>query len=174
MTTSATAAVVDQLARIVEPWRSAYSDSTAISTTVLFTHLAALVIGAGLALAADRATLRSWSAPPWERSRHLAELSLTHRPVVVALGVLFASGVLLFLADVEDYATSAVFWTKMGLVTLLLANGLAMTRTEGALHAGAPEPAESDRLWRRLRASAMASIALWLTTLLAGTILASK
>ena len=170
---SAAAAVVEQLARIAEPWRSAYSDSAALSTAVLFTHLAALVVGAGLALAADRATLRTWTAPPWERSRHLVELAFTHRPVVVALGVLFASGVLLFLSDVESYATSRVFWAKMVLVALLLGNGFAMTRTEGTLQSGALHPDDADRLWRRLRAAATASVALWMATLLAGTVLAS-
>lgn len=171
---TAAAAVVDELARIAEPWRSAYSDSVAISTAVLFTHLAALVVGAGLALAADRATLRVWTAPPRDRARHLGELALTHRPVVTALGVLFVSGSLLFLSDVENYATSAVFWTKMTLVTLLLANGFAMTRAEGALRRSGTEPNTEDTLWRRMRVLAMASVALWMTTLLAGTILASK
>ena len=166
-------ALVERLAAVAEPWRSAYSDSAAISTAVLFTHLAALVIGAGLALAADRATLRSWRATPPERERHLAELAHTHRPVVVALGVLFVSGALLFLADVESYATSPVFYVKMGLVALLLANGFSMTRAEGALRAGAVRSGEADRLWRRLRTSALASGTLWLATLLAGTMLAS-
>jgi hypothetical protein len=168
------AVVVQQLARIAEPWRSAYSESVAISTAVLFTHLAALVVGAGLALAADRATLRSWTAPPRERSRHLAELAITHRPVVAALSVLFVSGGLLFLADVENYATSAVFWTKMGLVALLLGNGFAMTRAERALRSAGIEPNDADLIWRRLRGLAMASVALWMATLLAGTVLASK
>lgn len=168
------AVVVEQLARIAEPWRSAYSDSVAISTAVLFTHLAALVVGAGLALAADRATLRNWTAPPRERTRHLGELALTHRPVVAALGVLFVSGALLFLSDVENYATSAVFWTKMALVALLLGNGFAMTRAESALRRGGVAPNAADALWRRLRGMAMASVGLWMTTLLAGTILASK
>src|SRR5690349_24825346 len=114
------AAVVEELARIAEPWRSAFSDSVAISTAVLFTHLAALVVGAGLALAADRATLRSWTAPPRERARHLGELAHTHRPVVAAPAVLFVSGGLLFLSDVDNYATSGAFWTKMAFVALLL------------------------------------------------------
>jgi hypothetical protein len=167
-------AVVEELARIADPWRSAYSDSVVISTTVLFTHLAALVVGAGLALAADRATLRSWTAPPRDRARHLGELAHTHRPVVTALAVLFVSGGLLFLSDVENYATSGVFWTKMGLVVLLLGNGFAMTRAEGALRRGDPEPNTVDRLWRRMRGLAVASVVLWMTTLLVGTILASK
>ena len=170
----AAAAVVEELARVAEPWRTAYSDSVVISTVVLFTHLAALVVGAGLALAADRATLRSWTAPPRDRARHLGELALTHRPVVTAIGVLFVSGGLLFLSDVENYATSGVFWTKMTLVVALLANGLAMTRAERALRRGHVEPNTEDRLWRRMRGLAMASVVLWMVTLLAGTILASK
>ena len=81
---------------------------------------------------------------------------------------------LLFLSDVEEYASSRVFWVKMGLVTLLLANGFAMTRTEAALRgAGARHPL-LDGLWRRMRTRSVTSAALWLTTLLAGTILANR
>ena len=40
---------------------------------------------------------------------------------------------LLTAADLETFATSPVFWVKLGLVTLLLANGLVLERTESRL-----------------------------------------
>lgn len=166
--------LIEWMTAAAEPWRNAWGESIVLSTGVLFVHLAALVLGAGLALAADRSTLRSWRSGPEERTRQLGELAATHRIIQGALGALFGSGILLFLSDVEEYASSRVFWVKMGLVALLLANGYAMTRTEAALRgAGAQHPL-IDRLWRRMRTRSVTSAALWLTTLLAGTILASR
>jgi len=166
--------VLDWMTAAAEPWRDAWGNSVVLSTGVLFVHLAALVLGAGLALAADRNTLRSWRAGPDERARQLAELAGTHRLVQGALGALFGSGVLLFLSDVEEYGSSRVFWVKMGLVTLLLANGYAMTRTEAALRGTDAQHPLLEALWRRMRAHSVTSAALWLVTLLAGTILASR
>jgi uncharacterized membrane protein len=90
--------------------------------------------------------------------------------VVAALAVVAASGALLFLADVEEYARSATFWTKMALVLLLLVNGWAMTRAERGLAAGGPR---ADGRWGRMRAHAAASVLLWLATLLAGVALSN-
>jgi hypothetical protein len=167
---------VEQLARAADPWQRLVSHSTTVSTALLFAHLGALVAGGGLALAADLATWRLRDAEPDERARHLAELARTHRPVVVALGLSFVSGGLLFLADVEAFASSLVFWSKMALIVLLLANGLLMTRLERTLHAGRADASAGagDSLWRRRRASACASAILWYGVLLAGTALGSR
>ena len=166
--------LVDRLALLATPWHDAYAGSAVLPTAVLFAHFAALLVGGGLALAADRATLRAAARAADDRARQLVALGETHRVVVGALAVLFASGGLLFLADVETFATSRVFWVKGALVALLLANGLAMTRTERALHAAADADADAtaiDARWRRLRRGAMLSVALWLSTVLAGTVL---
>lgn len=163
--------VAERVAELAAPWQSAYSNSAVLSTAVLFLHLAALVAGGGLALAADRGTWRAWRGEPADRARHLTELGLTHRPVLAALALSFASGVLLFLADVEEYAASPLYWTKMALVACLLVNGFFMTRAEGALRAGAAPRGAGERLWSRLRANAVLSGALWFATLLAGTAL---
>ena len=165
--------IVGALARAAEPWREVYSNATPVSTAVLFTHLAALVVGGGLAIAADRATLRAARATVGAaeaRARQLAELAGAHRTVIVSRAVAAASGALLFLADVEEYARSAVFWTKMALVVLLLANGWLMTRVEGDLAVGGPR---AEGLWGRLRAHAAASVLLWLATLFVGVALSN-
>lgn len=164
--------LVERIAALAEPWKSLYSDHAAVSATVMFLHLAALVVGGGLAIAADRATLRAWRGDAVARARQLGELGLTHRPVLVALAVVFASGALLFLADVETFATSPVFWVKMGLVALLLANGAVMTRAEQSLRRD--EATAHGALWGRLRVHALLSVGLWLATLFAGTVLAGS
>ena len=170
------ASVVETLVRLAEPWKSVYDDSKALSIVVVFVHLASLLVGGGLALATDRATLRVAGGTPTDRERHLAELGLTHRPVVASLAVSLLSGALLFFADVETFATSVVFWGKMAFVAVLLLNGLMMLRAERALRH--PDtgvvPAGDVVLWRRLRVSAVVSGVLWLVTLLAGTVLVNS
>jgi hypothetical protein len=171
------ASIVENLTRAAAPWKHLYDDSKVVATLVVFAHLASLLAGGGLALATDRATLRAAGGPPTERERHIAELGLTHGPVVASLAVAFISGVLLFLADVETFATSLAFWAKMALVAMLLVNGWAMTRVEGRLRAGRETPAllgPDGALWRRLRVSAVASAVLWFTTLLFGVALTNS
>ena len=46
--------------------------------------------------------------------------------VIAGLAMLFATGLLLFAADVDTFLPSRMFWIKMGLVALLLANGAMM------------------------------------------------
>lgn len=160
------------LASVVAPWRTLYGNSTVVSTAVTFAHIAALVVGGGLALAADRSTLRALRAGNGERERHLEELHAVHRPVLAALAVAFASGLLLFAADVETFAASPTFWMKLGLVALLLANGAVLARTERALRTTTPAAVPDDSpLWRRLRLTAYTSAGLWLAVVLAGTAL---
>jgi hypothetical protein len=161
--------VIETLAQLAAPWQSLYGDSPLIATTVAGAHLGALVVGGGLALAADRGTLRALRAGLEGRRRHLEELRDVHRPVLIALAVVWASGVLLFAADVESLAASPAFWVKLGLVALLLANGAVLARTERALRrAPDGEAPDAAPLWRRLRRASVASAALWLAVVLAG------
>jgi uncharacterized membrane protein len=170
---------IGQVDAFAEPWRRLYSHSALVSTLVLFAHLAGLLAGGGLALAADRATLRADPSSDAERQRSLDELARTRRPVAAAIGVALSSGLLLFFADVEAFAVSWIFWAKMALVVLLLGNALAMVRVEaalrGALADGESGPASpaTVRLWRRRRASAAVSAVLWFALVLAGTALGS-
>jgi hypothetical protein len=169
--------LVSRVAAIVEPWSKLYGDSTAVSITVLFVHIASLVVAGGLAIAADRGTLRATSrAAAGARRRQLLEIGATHRPVLVALTLTLLSGVLLFLSDAETYAEAPAFWAKMVLVALLLGNGLVMSRAESALRTPSLGTASVDAApqhWARLRRTAIVSATLWLATVLAGTVLGS-
>ena len=155
------------LARLAEPWNSLYSDSKAVASAVLFLHLVPLLFAGGTALVADRATIRAARGSGQDRARQLVELSRAHLLVIGGLALSFASGVLLFLSDVDTFLASLVFWIKLGLVGLLLLNGFVMTRTERALARGGDERS----LWARLRAVAVLSLVLWLATTLVGVLL---
>jgi hypothetical protein len=167
--------VLQQLVAALQPWQSAYSNSKVIPAVVTTVHLVALLFGGGLAVAADRATLRVGRRGAADQATQLTELRAVHKPVLVALVALFASGVLLTAADLETFIASPVFWVKLGLVTLLLVNGLVLERTESRLRSlSAREIVPTTRvrsLWRRLRKSAVLSLVLWTATLVAGTLL---
>ncbi|MEO8577465.1 MAG: hypothetical protein ABI556_12225 [Gemmatimonadales bacterium] len=164
---------LNDIERLLSPWQSAYSDSTLLSTGVTALHLIGMLVGGGLALAADRTTLRISEEAPGKREWHLGELNAIHRPVLLALTLLFVTGIAMIAADVKTFVTSPVLWVKLTLVALLVANGVVLERTETALRRtsdSAPQGA-SEKLWSRLRVSAICSIAVWLATLVAGVFL---
>ena len=121
---------IHALARPFESWNSLYSHSKVISTTVTTIHVGAMFLGGGLAVAADRTTLRVAASRPEERARQLGEVADVHRPVLIGIVVLFITGIAMMLADLENFLTSPVFWTKIVLVTLLLINGALLQRTD--------------------------------------------
>ena len=163
---------VDQLADLAQPWASLYGDSPALQTAITFLHLAGIFLGGGFAIATDRETFVALRAARLSgQIRHLAHIHTIHRPVLVGLVMALSSGFLLWASDVQTFARSTVFWVKMVLLGLLLANGYVLARTETALREG--EPA-SPVLWARLRYISAASIALWLGLILAGTVLMSS
>ena len=157
---------VQELTQITQPWASIFNNSRALASGVMFAHLSGLVLGGGGAVAADRASLRAVRASESQRQSHLSELGLVHRVVLWGLSVTFLSGLMLAAADVETYATLPAFWIKMGLIGLLLANGLFMQHAERVLSAGTPA-------WRRLHVTAVVSLVLWFAVLLASTFLTS-
>ena len=159
--------ILDGLTALAAPWASFYSDHAAVRTGVTFVHVGGLLVSGGLALASDRAVLRTGQATEGERRLRLRDLQTTHRPVVAGLSLVVLSGVLLFLADLETYLTSWVFWTKMGLVALLLGNGLLLLRSEQALERNP----DLEGGWGHLRRRAAASVSLWLLISLIGTAL---
>ena len=157
----ASTAVSQLLAR----WAHFYGH-TPVSATITYFHLVGILVGGGVAVAADRASLRlSAATPHW--SLELARLASVHRWVVAGLALIFASGLLMMLAELHSFATSVVFWTKMGLIALLLGNGYIRMRAENALRQGVAAG------WGRFRRTSVASLVLWLVILLAGTLLHS-
>ena len=136
-----------------------------------FLHLAPIIVGGGLGIAIDRATLRVERHDGAARRRHLAELGAAHRWVIGALALSFLTGGALLAADLDTFLGSWVFWIKMGLIVLLLANGAMMNRAERALTT--PAPGAKDA-WGRLRAAAMVSLALWLVVTLMGVMLTNS
>lgn len=160
--------MLHQLALAVAPWADFYNDSKVAQTVVTFGHFGGMMTAGGFALGADRATLRAVRSDAPDRQRHLQELSSIHPIVVGALAVTALSGLLMFAADLEALAVSPYFWLKIGLVGLLLLNGLVMLRAEKAL---ALEPPAAGKAWIRLRRASLVSLALWFAVVLAGSIL---
>src|SRR5207245_11799053 len=107
--------------QLLAPWAHFYGH-TPVTAAVTYLHLVGILVGGGVAVAADRASLRlSPATPDW--SQELAHLASVHRWVVAGLALIFASGLLMMLAELDSFATSVVFWTTMVLIALLLGNG---------------------------------------------------
>jgi uncharacterized membrane protein len=150
--------VPEALVNLFQPWNDFYSHSKAAETVVQFLHIGGLVMAGGLAIAADRGTLRAMRIAAADRSHYTRELASVHRWVITGLGVVVVSGLALVTSDIESFFGSWIFWTKMGLVVLLLLNGLRMTRIEAELRRDA---SEASPQWPRLRRTAITSLALW-------------
>jgi hypothetical protein len=153
------------LSHLIESWVSLYANHAALRTCVEFTHIGGLVAGGGCAITADLATISAVRQGPAARTTHLILLKRTHRIVVVGLVALAVSGLLLFGADVQTFLYSRIFWLKMGLMVLLLVNGLLLLRGERRVTRG------EANAWARLHYTAVASLVLWFLTTLAGAAL---
>jgi hypothetical protein len=149
----------------VVDWGSFYANHAAVRTTVVFCHLGGLIAAAGAAVTADRGLLRSYGLADTARQAQLTAVRGTHRMVLIGLTLVILSGALLFASDVDTFYSSGVFWTKMGLVALLIINGAALTSAERRAADG------QDAAWRTLRVTASASMALWFLITLFGVTL---
>ena len=157
--------VSSAVSQLLARWAHLYGH-TPVRATVTYLHLVGILVGGGVAVAADRASLRLLrTTQDW--TEELARLASVHRWVVTGLALIFASGLLMMFAELDSFATSAVFWTKMGLIALLLGNGYVRMRAETALRQGRAAG------WSRFRQASVASLVLWLVILLAGTLLHS-
>ena len=165
---------MDDMERLLAPWQAVYGDYGILSISITALHLIGMLVGGGLAIAADRATLRISEEAPSQREWHLGELNAIHRPVLIAMSLLLVTGIAIIAADVKTFITSPWLWVKLTLVALLVINGVVLERTETALRrTGGSAPAvSSEKLWSRLRLSAICSIAVWIATLVAGVMLA--
>ena len=149
------------LVTLLKPWADFYSDSKAAETVVIFLHVGGLLLAGVLAIAADRHTLRAMKLAAADRHGHLAELATVHRWVLSGLTVIALSGLALLASDLETFWGSWLYWIKMGLVVVLLYNGLVMTRVERSLSRNASETSPS---WRKLHRVAVRSLLLWFAT----------
>ena len=154
------------LVSLLEPWASFYGDSRLAQTIVTYAHVAGLLVGGGTAIAADRTTVRL--ASDVDRRRHLLDVSQMHRVVITALIVMVISGILLATADLETFWGTPIYWVKLALVALLLANGARMRSVE---RAAAADSVPTAAHWNAFRGTAVASLVLWLATTLAGVAL---
>ncbi|HEU4787071.1 MAG TPA: hypothetical protein VFS57_06675 [Gemmatimonadaceae bacterium] len=162
--------VPEALVNLLKPWNDYYSHSKAAETVVQFLHIGGLVLAGGLAMSADRGTLRALRIAAADRTHYTRELGAVHRWVLTGLTIVVASGVALFASDIETFFGSWVFWTKMGLVALLLLNGLQMTRIEAALRRDA---SDASPHWPQLRRTAITSLVLWFVITAFGVTLAN-
>jgi len=160
------ASLIESLIRLFAPWQALFSDSKVVDIGVTSVHLLAVLVGGGLAVSADRATLRALRGAPLERNRVIEDLAETHRPVLIALTVLFISGLALATADIKTFTHSPVFLVKMSLVTLLLINGTFLVRTEQSLRRESTESC-----WRRLHTVSWISLTPWMGIVVAGVTL---
>lgn len=153
------------MAALLASWESIYANSAVLRTLIAFAHIAGLVAGGGAAIVADRAALGIRRRPLGERTAVLAGIRNTHRVVIAGLAAIVVSGALLLAADSETFLHSWVFWTKMALMVLLLANGALVGLAERKASAG------SAQAWSWIAWTAAASLVLWTLTTLAGAAL---
>ena len=164
----------DVLIKLFQPWNDLYGQSKLTATVVIFLHVGGLLLGGGLAIAADRSTLRALQGASDQRTHHLRELAAVHRLVIVGLVTVLVSGFALFTADIENFFSSWIFWVKMVLVLLLLTNGLMMTRTEASIDRDASSgKVDTSPHWQTLHRTAVTSLTLWFATAALGVALAN-
>src|SRR5204863_3531544 len=99
------------VSQLLAGWARLYGH-TPVSATVTYLHLVGILVGGGVAVAADRASLRlsSETLPDWRTE--LDRLAAVHRWVVGGLALIFASGVLMALDLVANFRTSVHCWTR--------------------------------------------------------------
>jgi hypothetical protein len=145
-------------------WARVYGNSTALSTTIIYIHLAGLLVGGGAAVATDRLILRAWRRGGAVRAACLEEVAAVHPYVVGGLLAIALSGTLMMLADWETFRVSRLFWGKMLTVGVLVMNGGLLTRFERLARRS-----EGRRGWPVLATASTLSLFLWLAVVGLGT-----
>ena len=144
-------------------WASFFANHPMVRTLIGFIHVGGLLAGGGCAVYADRAVLAASRLGQADRAAQLQALKSTHRVVTGGLAFIIVSGLLLFASDSDTYLYSKLFWTKMGLTALLLANGGLLIRAERRAENG------DARGWPGLVMTSVTSLVLWFLTTLAGS-----
>lgn len=160
--------VLETLVELAKPWEKFYSKSSPTQAVVLFTHIAGMLGGGGLAIAADRAMWKARKASAEVRSQLLAEVEKIHRPVTIGLTLSVLSGALMTTADLATFATSPVWWGKMVAFALLLANGAWLQSVERRAQKA---PATLPAAWNKISAATVISYTLWFAVALGGVLL---
>src|SRR5438309_2918506 len=106
----------DALIQLLKPWNNFYSHSKGMETAIIFLHVGGLLLAGGLAIGADRGTLRALRVAANSRAHYIAELGTVHRWVIAGLTIVVASGLALFASDIETFWGSWIFWVKMLLI----------------------------------------------------------
>ena len=145
-------------------WAGYYGNHAAVSTTVTYLHLAGLIVGGGAAVTTDRQILRAWHRGGDRRPATLQDVAAVHAFVVGGLAIVVLTGLLMFLADIDTFKASTLFWVKMAGVAVLLANGAVLGWAEGLARRS-----DGRRGWSVLGAVSVLSMVLWMTTLFLGT-----
>ena len=156
------------LTQAAHGWAKYYGTHKAVSIGITFVHFSGLLLGGGAAVAADRETLKAAREAGAVRADHLEFLGSVHSIAVAGLVLLFVSGAAMFLSDLDTFWETKVFWIKMGLVSLLLLNALAMQQAERLART---VPAKA---WPRLTTTSIVSLVLWFAVVLASTVLKSS
>lgn len=149
---------------LIDRWAHFYGDRKLLSAAVTYVHLAGILVGGGIAVATDRVSLQLGPDRGRDVQAELVRIYAVHRLVIFGLGLTVLSGLLMLLADLETYLGSVLYWTKMGMVVLLLANGYLRQRAENDLRRG-------TAAWPLFHRTSMASLVLWFLILLAGAFL---
>jgi len=156
--------VVPAASGLIERWAHFYGDRKLVSAAVTYVHLAGILLGGGLAVSSGRASLRLGQEHGTDVQRAVARLYSVHRLVLGGLALIITSGLLMLFADLQTFLASPLYWSKMGLVALLLANGYVRLRAENVLRQG-------GAAWRTFRRTSAISLVLWFLILLAGAFL---
>ena len=164
--------LLDAIAAQLEGWSTLFADQPAIAVGVLTAHVLSIFVAGGLALGADRAVLRSTHASLSSLST-LDDLASAHRLVIAALTFAILTGLLLLASDLNAFARSRVFWAKMTLLLLVLANGARMRWTERRLALSGHGPQTAARA-RGLRQAATTSALLWPAVVVLGVVLGNS
>jgi hypothetical protein len=172
--------MLESLTTLFQPWADYYSASSWLPTVVIAVHVLTLFGGGGIAIAADRRVLR---ATPGSSEAFLAmaeDLHSTHGVVIGSLVGMVVSGVALATADLGTFATSLVFWGKMGCFAVLIGNGILMNRTETVLLTNARNTIEMSVAgpevtgpWAALRRHTWVSLVFWFAVVLLGVVVAN-
>ncbi len=181
MMAAALTALPEWLAR----WAELYRSSVAVQAIALYGHLTAVVLAAAFALGADQKIVRARRGPQIRRVRALRDWRRAHRFVLAGLALGVLAGLGLLLSNVPRFLPSWIFWLKMTLLAVLVANGRVLKRDVVSLwataapdHRGEAPPPDIvdaapilDDAWDRLAHAALRSAWLWAATLLAGVLL---